>query len=780
MNSTRSRIGLLAVVFGAALLVVTTHLWLLMVGDHAVWAARSHENRWAFRSVPSMRGALRDRTGRLLAYDEPGIELSLYYLRFRLRHPVGAAVHGATLWAAEQEHGIGTTYSYSEGVLGPRAAARDLLALPVEFVRPGRLPKHLAASLAFSAVTVLSACSGQPRKRVYAALRQAAQRQGSMPLGDVLGEPSRDALLAAYDALVDSLQGLDAELQREQRTLPEGGGERAVPVLSEQLERLRRASLAGERTVRTRPDGQREPGDLLETIARPFADRVSFELAARLRTGGLHHPGLEVSPSVHRVRCEPVGTALRALLGNVSDLDRAQPDEAWLSRYVARELPPDWLDDMVPAAAVGDAERERFQDEARRSYERELLLAERRGVSGVESAFDGDLMGRLGMRLVEHDARRREHVLWSHLQVEAGADVTLSFDLPLQRLAEDVVRRQHAAMAALHPEPRDRALVEAALAVIDARSGDVLAFAGAPVPGASPMHVPGVFWHGNGSLGSVVKPFVLVEQLQAEAAGRAHRPTGELQPCTGSYRVGHRSVRCSHAHGDDGTDPVQALGESCNAFFFQSVEGLGAEGLARGLRRFGLLPPAGPEDPFAACWQGSVRGLWVAAPRMYTREALLMRAIGYGVEASPLSVARAYAALATGRLPTLGLLPGERRATVPLGDVEAELEVVRSGLRACIETGTARGLTALADFQVHGKTGTAEIGKQDQNNAWFAGYLPFTGRDGVQLCFCGVVYWVRDKVHGGDAAGQLVADLLTRMQDDAELHGRYLLPGGGR
>ena len=36
------------------------------------------------------------------AYDEPSTTVSVYYLRFRLRHVVGAAVHGAMHWAALQ------------------------------------------------------------------------------------------------------------------------------------------------------------------------------------------------------------------------------------------------------------------------------------------------------------------------------------------------------------------------------------------------------------------------------------------------------------------------------------------------------------------------------------------------------------------------------------------------------------------------------------------------------------------------------------------------------
>ncbi|MFK7742434.1 MAG: hypothetical protein AB8H80_19125, partial [Planctomycetota bacterium] len=60
-TTTQSRIGVLGGVFLVGLAVVLTHLWFLMVANHETWARRSYENRWAFRSVPSKRGDLRDR-----------------------------------------------------------------------------------------------------------------------------------------------------------------------------------------------------------------------------------------------------------------------------------------------------------------------------------------------------------------------------------------------------------------------------------------------------------------------------------------------------------------------------------------------------------------------------------------------------------------------------------------------------------------------------------------------------------------------------------------------
>lgn len=176
-------------------------------------------------------------------------------------------------------------------------------------------------------------------------------------------------------------------------------------------------------------------------------------------------------------------------------------------------------------------------------------------------------------------------------------------------------------------------------------------------------------------------------------------------------------------------------------------------------------------DPRA--WQDEVRGLGrqgVFAPRRSRgRHQLELQSIGYGVWASALFVARGYAAIATGALPTLGLVVGEARSpAVRLDAADEHLELVRAGLRECVATGTAAG-TGLARFGVHGKTGTAEIlrrstdgGLVDAHNAWFAGYVGEGERS--SLAFCAVAYG--DPGSGGRVAGVLVERFLAAVAAD--------------
>ncbi|MCA8951442.1 MAG: hypothetical protein KDE27_18180, partial [Planctomycetes bacterium] len=334
MSSSTTRIGGLGVVFVGAAAVVLVHLFVVMVVNHEVWAARSHQNRWAFRSVPSLRGALLDRQGRVLRHDEPTMQVSLYYLRFRLRHPVGAAVHGATAWARLQPGRELATYSYRDGRLGPAAAARDLLAMPVAVFRRGVVDKDSAAALATAVTTLLSTTTGMPRRKVYTALRAAAEEPRWLACGEALPEFEPERVLAEYDRVLAALLEFDRVLLQN----PEMQRGSLRPGLIERLEWLRRASLGRRALQWTDEDGELHDGELYETMEWPVAEFVPFDLAAALQVGLLAHPGLRVEPGVQRLAATAEDSALAALLGLVREVGRAEP-EGWMRDYVARELP---------------------------------------------------------------------------------------------------------------------------------------------------------------------------------------------------------------------------------------------------------------------------------------------------------------------------------------------------------------------------------------------------------------------------------------------------------
>lgn len=820
-SSSHSRIGVLSAVFVAGLAVVLVHLWFLMVHNHQVWAQRSYENRWAFRSVPSRRGSLLDRNGQVLARDVPTMQVTLYYQQFRRYNVVGAAVHGAHAWSHANAGTEVGGYGFVGGQRGPRQACRDLLHMPVGALRPGLLAKELGDDLRRYATVLLAGCSGRPRRQVYTTLRETWEAGVAVELGDVLADCTRGELLDVFDERVALLEELHDDLWRHQLAWAEREGRDvgSLETLFDLLERMRQNSGVQQRSMR-RKDGDIVPGALMEEIRRVAAPDVPFDVSARLRVDRDVYVGLDCEPSVRRERLIERGSSFEAILGTVSPMELlqqavpaapadgeaaengadaagtgageeardAEPKPSWLDRYLQRELGDEWGDQLVPEGLAGDERVQRHMvEQARRRYRYEMLRRERRGRGGLERANDDELIGQLGMRFVEHDSRRREQLLYKHLNVEPGRSVRVTFDMGVQQIVERVVRDKAAYYIAAQQDPDTKRLVQAAFALIDAHTGDVLAFAGAPTTEEQrTWTVPGLTWKGNGSLGSVVKPFVTVEQLDAERSGRPHMSRREMVPCTGAItmdtRYGSQVLTCTHPHGQAGRDPEYAIKQSCNIFFFQAAQGFGEVGVMRALRRFGLVQGSAGED-FAACWQDGVQGMRVSAGGLDRSRRIPMRAIGYGVQVSPLYVARAYAALATGRLPTLGTRLGEDRPQIALVGYEEAFRVVREGLRECVQSGTANrsGLELLQEVGVYGKTGTAEVGAAGKvdNNGWFAGYLPWTSASGVQLAFCGVVYRVPDGEHGAEVGGAMLVDVLRQMDGIPDLKRRYLTPAGG-
>lgn len=797
--TTTTRIGVLAGVFGAALCVVLVHLWFLMVRDQEVWARRSYENRWAFRSVPSLRGRLLDRDGAVLAHDEPTSRVSVHYLRFRLRNCIGAAVHGGTVCLRLEPGMAFQRYRYSNHPNDPRKAVRDLFSMRASAIQPGVLPKAVTAQLATYATTVLSQLGDISRREAYRAMREAAQSGRNLGIGDVLAIP-RGELIRRFDARVDELEGLGAKLEEAQvayakrRGLSDKEVEQSVQPLMEQLDALCEASFNKEQLVYRDELMVEHKGSLVEEVRKLVAEDVSFDIAAVLRVEAQRYAGITVEPSVRRVITREPGSSYDALVGRVNWLDRTvgKPDWVrtrltgtsppnWVETYLDEHMPKNWVDQLVPEGLVVDETRLLMVDQARRRYERELMTSERRGITGFEAWFNDELMGQLGMRFVEHDGNRREQTLWSHLRVESGNDVQITIDSRLQALAQAEVDKNQARFERDYlnlEDPKRQAMaryVEAAIVIIDANTGDVLACAGAPIVTDNARHVPGVMWNGNGSIGSVAKPFVLVEHLESQRLGRPHMPSSEIDMCTGSFTYAGQKLYCPPKHWGGGQSPRAALVQSCNSYFYHVAKGLGEDAVFRGFERFGLLQrKVAPE--YKLCWQGQIEGISAARGDVDPRRVLPSKAVGYGIQVSPLIIARAYAGIGTGVLPTLGLRHGQVRDGIRVPAAKESLDFVRLALRDVLRHrhGTANMLTFLDDMKACGKTGTAERSDYEDNNAWFAGYFPGRSEAGHQLAFCSVLYYVPNDRHGGDTAGRMLQDFFKSVRGDPELAARYL------
>jgi penicillin-binding protein 2 len=157
-------------------------------------------------------------------------------------------------------------------------------------------------------------------------------------------------------------------------------------------------------------------------------------------------------------------------------------------------------------------------------------------------------------------------------------------------------------------------------------------------------------------------------------------------------------------------------------------------------------------------------------------------AIGQGeLLATPIQIARATAAIATGSLPTLTLRAGRGTGpgAMPLPIEANTLSVLQRGMRETVRQGTARreklvkhadlDQDALRRFErvASAKTGTAEA--PGGRHAWITGYAPLAENPERKVAFCVLLENVEEGIHGGDGAGPIAVDLV-------DLAHRHLLP----
>ena len=245
---------------------------------------------------------------------------------------------------------------------------------------------------------------------------------------------------------------------------------------------------------------------------------------------------------------------------------------------------------------------------------------------------------------------------------------------------------------------------------------------------------------------------------------------GERFYCSGSYKLPGRHFRCWDLSGHGSVSLVEGMAQSCDIVFYELGRRLGERSLHHYAGAFGLgeksgLPLSGEtagKIPSAGWKEERFKQKWYAGDT-------LNMSIGQGfVQASPLQMALATAAVATGKLykPLLVkavISPGGAvirkyepvmRRSLPLR--QDVLAIVRRGMRAAINDPKGTGkLAAVEGIEVAGKTGTAEDPPR-RSHAWFVGYAPYAAPR-VAVCV-----FLEQGGHGGATAAPIARRVLEK------------------
>ena len=398
------------------------------------------------------------------------------------------------------------------------------------------------------------------------------------------------------------------------------------------------------------------------------------------------------------------------------------------------------------------------------------------GQTGIEKNQERFLRGKPGSQKTEVNAAGRSVRLLEKVKSIPGEDLALTIDNRLQKYALDLFG-EHAGAAIL----------------MDIKTGDIRALVSAPSFDANlflapisskdwnqlsnnkktPMQNKAIY--GVYSPGSIFKLVVALAGLENKVIS-AHTTIN----CGGHIQLGEQRFHCWKREGHGKLTLVEALEHSCDVYFYEVAQKIGAEKMLETAQRLGFGQITGLDmDNEKSGLLPSFEWKKQKRKEAWRTGDTLNLSIGQGfLTATPLQIVRAIAAIANG-----GYLvqPHILEKTSPLSSGplfnERNLSVVRQGM---FDVVNKKGATAYASrFDVNGmkmagKTATTQVmrisaeerkkGLKDQklipwehrDHALFAGFAP---TDSPRYA---VVVVVEHGIGGARAAAPIASQLLKK------------------
>lgn len=379
------------------------------------------------------------------------------------------------------------------------------------------------------------------------------------------------------------------------------------------------------------------------------------------------------------------------------------------------------------------------------------------GRYGLEDKWENYLRGKKGIERYAVDARgqRLDDATASALiqgergvPAVPGADLVLTIDAELQRLAEKAVAH----------------VAAAAVVVVEPRTGKVRAIVSRP--SFDPNIMTGHLTQAEETMlkqdprkpfidkalrmtyppGSIFKFATVIAALEDGQAAE-----DENIFCTGTYKLSGTTFRCHGTHGK--VDLIKAIQHSCDTYFWKLAERIGIDRIAQVAAEYGMGRPtnlglngdAGGRIPTKAWYEKTTR---------YKVGYATNASIGQGdVEVTVLQMAMAYAALANGGTlyvpQVVDRLDAHDGHTITSYEpkiakqVKTPADALDTWNRGMWRVTNEAGGTAFEHghtdvVPVMGKTGTAEVKKHHKQedekeldrwnpnaaHAWFAGWAP--------------------------------------------------------
>jgi penicillin-binding protein 2 len=415
-----------------------------------------------------------------------------------------------------------------------------------------------------------------------------------------------------------------------------------------------------------------------------------------------------------------------------------------------------------------------------------LPIAEYRGSThvgkiGIETTYETELHGKTGYAEIETNVQARAINTVNSVPPVPGENLYLSLDIDLQKTAYDALDGFNGAVVA-----------------IDVKTGGVLVFASRPGFDPNPF-VIGIANDAYQALqssenqplynralrglyppGSTIKPFIALAGLEYNAINAEHKLF-----CPGFYQLPNVShhYRDWKKGGHGSVNMSEAITQSCDVYFYSLASMLGIDRMHNFLQHFGFGEKSGID------LAGEKQGLlpsreWKRNQRnqsWYPGETLIT-GIGQGyLQVTPIQLAKAVATLANkGKvvIPTLvkNTTPAaELGMKSPESDITIKSEHINTIISAMVNVihdphGTAKGISKNINYQIAGKTGTAQVfnikqdAKYNENEIDFklrdhALFISFAPADDPKIA---VAVIVENGGHGGSVAAPIAGQVIKQ------------------
>lgn len=362
------------------------------------------------------------------------------------------------------------------------------------------------------------------------------------------------------------------------------------------------------------------------------------------------------------------------------------------------------------------------------------------GRDGIELTYEKDLRGEKGVEVLMRDSRGRIQGSYHDGELDrlakAGTDLTLTLDIQLQMLAEELLQNKIGSVVAIEPA-----------------TGEILALASAPTWNPKMLVGKERSANYNALLHDKSKPlmnratqgtyppgstFKTVQALVCLQEGAITANT--LYPCSGP---GSTPIKCTHHHGSP-VPLVKAIEQSCNPYFWAAFrDALQMDGYGKGnedfRHRYQLWRDDVMQFGLGQTFKNTDIGYQAAGgipdTKFYDRyygktgwKAITIRSLSIGqgeLSVTPLQLANQTAAIANeGYFITPHLNKNDSmKANKHILPIEKKhFDVVKEGMHHVMIYGTGRHYP-IEGVETCGKTGTAQ-NPHGKDHAIFIGFAP--------------------------------------------------------